>query len=421
MSERSQRIVRNQESPGSLNMRILLLHQNFPGQFRQLAPHLESRGHELVAICSHDRPIMPLRNFKLLRYIEPKKLENLPQGSALWHGAIQRAEAVARLCRDLNQEGWVPDKILAHCGWGESLGLQLIWPTIPQIIWPELWVRPQHLGHGIDPQLRAESLNIDLLQLGQNCLTRSALSMASAWVLPTRYQADSLPHQYRTKHLHVIHEGIDAKNLARPNPKVFFTVRGISLNRQTPIITFVNRNLERLRGFDTFMRSLPQIQRQHPNVRVLIVGDSGGGYGPGHPNGRSWREALLEELHGQLDLDRIHFFGRIPHPELIAMLQASWVHVYLSQPFILGWSLLEAMACGCCVVGSKGMPVEEVIDHNIDGVLLPGTDHDALALQVLTLLNDEPSRTRLGAAARLKALQYDQRITLPMLTQLVES
>lgn len=402
-------------------MRILLIHQNFPGQFRQLAPHLGSRGHELVAICSHDRPIAPIENLKLIRYVEPKKLEELPQGSAIWHGALQRAEAVARLCNNLNQEGWVPDRILAHCGWGESLGPQQIWPTIPHIIWPELWVLPQHLGYGVDSQLRAESLNIELLNLGQNCLTRSALSMASAWVLPTRYQADSLPSQYHNKRLHVIHEGIDAKHVAHPKHDVRFTVRGTELSNQTPIITFVNRNLERLRGFDTFMRALPQIQREHQQVRVLIVGDSGSGYGPGHPSGRSWREALLEELHGQLDHERIHFFGRIPHPQLIAMLQASWVHVYLSQPFILGWSLLEAMACSCCVVGSEGMPVAEVIDHNVDGILLPGTDHDGLALQVLRLLNDEETRTRLGTAARLKALQYDQRITLPVLTQLVES
>lgn len=421
MSGRAQRIVRDEEWLGSLYVRILLIHQNFPGQFRQLAPHLENRGHELVAICSHERPITPFRSLKLLRYTEPKKLGNSPQGSAIWHEALQRTEAVTRLCFNLDKEGWVPDRILAHSGWGESLGIELIWPNTPQLIWPELWLRPSHLGFNRSSQPPIESINFELLQMGRNCLTRSALTMASAWILPTRHQAESLPAEYHTEKLHIIHEGIDAKHLARPNAKASLIVRGITINRQTPTITFVNRNLEGLRGFDTFMRSLPKIQSEHSKVRVLIVGDSDVGYGPGHPSGRSWREALLKELQGQLDLDRIHFFGRIPHPQLIAILQASWVHVYLSQPFILGWSLLEAMACGCCVVGSAGMPVSEVIDHNIDGFLLNGNDHDGIALRILNLLNDEPTRTRIGAAARLKALQYDQRITLPAITRIIEA
>jgi glycosyltransferase involved in cell wall biosynthesis len=399
-------------------MKLLLIHQNFPGQFRQLAPHLQRRGHELVGICSHPRPL-PL-DLRLLRYSEPPKLNQpAPMGTQLWHEALQRAQAVAQQCSQLAAEGWRPDCILAHSGWGETLGVPLVWPNVPQILWPELWLQPQHGGHGVDPEKPLVGLDQHLEHLGRNALTARALDHAQAWVLPTQHQANSFPNTYRDHRLQIVHEGIDTQ-LAVPNPAVSYEVRGIRIDRSVPTITFVNRNLERLRGFDTLMRALPLIQRAHPTVRVLIVGDNEGGYGGGHPSGRPLKQVMLEELDGQLDLERIHFLGRIPHPALINLLQASWVHVYLSYPFILGWSLLEAMACGCCIVGSEGMPVEEVIHNGVEGLLVPVNDHARLAQRVLALLADAPLRERFSAAARQAALAWDQSVTLPQLTALVE-
>jgi glycosyltransferase involved in cell wall biosynthesis len=397
-------------------MKLLLIHQNFPGQFRQLAPYLESQGHELVAICSHQRPVA-LRG-PVLRYAEPDKGEGLPLGTELWHEGLQRSAAVARLCDQLQRQGWRPDRILAHSGWGETLAIAEVWPDVPQLLWPELWVLPEHGGHGHDPMMSIPSLEEHLQQLGRNCLTRAALDQASAWVLPTRHQANSFPLQYQTERLHVIHEGIDT-TLACPNPSVSYQVRGITINRDTPTITFVNRNLERLRGFDLFVQALPRIQRQNPYVRILIVGDNDRGYGGAHASGRPLRQVLLDELAGQLDLERIHFLGRIPHPQLIALLQVSWVHVYLSYPFVLGWSLLEAMACGCCVVGSTGMPVQEVIRHGVEGVLVPMTDPQLLAQAVLSCLADRHRRDRFAQAARQASLAWDQNVTLPQLAALV--
>ena len=393
-------------------MRFLLIHQNFPGQFRQLVPFLSQRGHELVGICSHQRPLAEIANTRVLRYPEPAPAPPELQGrSRLWHEALARAEAVARLCTELKQQGWHPDAIAVHCGWGESLGLQEIWPDVPQIVWPELWMRPEHLGlQPTDP----------LVHLERNLLTRTALSMARAWVLPTQHQARSLPPCFQDQRLHVIHEGIDAKTTAIPNAEMAFEVRGSRIDRTVPTLTLVNRQLEQLRGFDTFMRSLPQLQQRHPRLRVLIVGDNEPGYGPGHPSGRALKEVMLEELSGQLDLGRIHFLGRIPHPHLISLLQVSSVHVYLSSPFILGWSLLEAMACGCCIVGSEGAPVNEVIEHGVEGLLVPGQDANALAQAVDQLLNHPEMRQRLGRAARQRALLYDQRLTLPALAALLE-
>ena len=130
-------------------MRLLLIHQNFPGQFRQLAPYLQKKGHELVAICAHQRPTGV--DCRTLRYAEPSRRDDLPQGSSLAHDHLQRAADVARLCAQLDQEGWRPDCIAVHTGWGESLALREVWSDVPQLLWPELWVLPEHGGHGHDP------------------------------------------------------------------------------------------------------------------------------------------------------------------------------------------------------------------------------------------------------------------------------
>ena len=396
-------------------MRILLIHQNFPGQFRQLTPYLQQRGHQLVAICSHGRPLPEGSDLRVLRYQEPQ-----PQGSPLWQETLERAKAVARLCRQLESEGWRPDRIAAHSGWGETLGLREVWPDAPQILWPELWLRPEHMGYGVDPLITTEPFEMQLDQLGRNALTRAALSMADAWVLPTRHQANSFPAEFQGKRMHVIHEGIDTQ-LARPNPEVSYEVRGVYIDRSVPTLTFVNRQLERLRGFDTLMRALPAIQKAYPRLRTLIVGDNDGGYGGGHPSGQALKQVMLEELRGQLDLERIHFLGRIPHPVLVTVLQASWVHVYLSYPFILGWSLLEAMACGCCIVGSEGMPVNEVIHNGVEGLLVPLNAPERLAQRVISLLGDAALRERFSAASRQAVLSWDQSTTLPQITTLLEA
>ena len=183
-------------------MRILLIHQNFPGQFRQLTPFLQARGHELVAICSHQRPLPEGHRLKVLRYSEP-----MPKGSPLWHECLERSKCVAHLCRQLQSEGWSPDRILVHSGWGESLGLREVWPTANQIVWPELWLRPEHMGHGVDPGITADHFEMKLDQLGRNALTRAALSSANAWVVPTRHQANSFPAEFHGDRMHVIHEG----------------------------------------------------------------------------------------------------------------------------------------------------------------------------------------------------------------------
>ena len=189
--------------------------------------------------------------------------------------------------------------------------------------------------------------------------------------------------------LHVIHEGIDT-TVAKPNPLAKITFDG-SYDRSYPIITFVNRNLERLRGFDVFMRSIPLIQEKYPTAKFVIVGDNEKGYGNGHPSGRPLKDVMLDELKGRIDFSHVHFLGRIPYHQLILLLQVSRVHVYLSYPFILGWSLLEAMSIGCSIVASKGLPVSEVITDGVDGLLVPINSPQLLSKRVISLLSSHIS------------------------------
>ena len=243
-------------------MKILLIHQNFPGQFRQLVPYLLSLGHELMAICSHDRPFP--EGVSGFRYKAPGKPKiPLELGPHLWNEGLNRCASVAHICEILDKRNWVPQCILAHSGWGETLGISEVWPDVPQIICPELWTLPHHGGYGLDPLLPTPSLPQKIEQVGRNAMTRVSLDHADAWVMPTQHQANSLPLEFQDDRLHVIHEGIDT-DVAIPNDNIAYEVRGIRISKKIPTITFVNRNLERLRGFDQFMRSLPSVMEKYP-------------------------------------------------------------------------------------------------------------------------------------------------------------
>ena len=375
-------------------------------------------GHELRAICSHQRPLP--NDEVVLRYEEPD-LTGLTScmvpGLTYWAEGLARAPQVAQRADQWRKEGWVPDLILGHSGWGETLLIHRVWPQCPSIIWPELWVKPQHAGilmppHGVGPTLQQQADHS-----ARNHLTRAALATASAWVLPTRYQAESFPADFQNSRMHVIHEGINTA-VACPRDDVHYTVRGIRVDRSVPTVTFVNRNLERLRGFDVFMRALPQVLTQHPDVRILIVGDNGVGYA-GDGSEVPLKQRMLSELEGRLDLDRVHFLGRIPYEALLALFQTSWVHVYLTQPFILGWSLLEAMACGCALVASEGMPVAEVLTDRHNALLVPGGDPAAVSSSILDLLHNASLRQHLGAQARSDALTWDQSVMWPRFQSLL--
>jgi len=394
-------------------MRLLLVHQNFPGQFRDLGPALCDRGHELKAIGSSQRPSDP--RIEVLRYEH-----NLGERSGIHAHSlevdewIRRSEKVAELAIELKRRGWAPDVMLAHPGWGEALLLRQIFPSTPLVIWPELWLRPDHLG--IDP---AE------MHLGQmqylrikDWLIDGAMADASVAVLPTRYQASTFPERWQNK-ITVLHEGVAETLLELPRLQQLTIADKITLGPNVPVVTFISRNLEPMRGFPTFMRALPSLLANHPSVQIVIVGGDEVSYSSAPENGRNWRDLMLEELGERIDTNRVHLFGRIPHDQLQKLYRRSDLHVYLSKAFVLSWSLIEIMACGTPVLAAANPMMEELINPGVNGELWDGQSEN-LSEAILSILKN-PDQLKLWGLKAKESLQpkYMQKHCLDQLEKLL--
>ena len=218
-----------------------------------------------------------------------------------------------------------------------------------------------------------------------------------------------------------IHDGIDVALAApQPSPAPLTLADGTLLQKGEPIITFVNRSLEPYRGCHTFLRAIPALQSLVPDARIVIVGSTTGvSYGAVCPKGE-WRERFLGEIEGQYDPSRVHFTGTLPYEHFLPLLRLSACHVYLTYPFVLSWSLLEAMSCACPVVGSATAPVQEVIRDGHNGVLVDFFSPSALAEAMADLLKSPERAAALGRAARETVLKdYSLDVCLPRQLQLI--
>ncbi|MFG6083881.1 glycosyltransferase family 4 protein [Paracoccus litorisediminis] len=402
-------------------MRILFVHQNFPGQFLHLAPALAARGHEVMALTDegNQRP-SPIRT---VRYKSPPE-ENPVRGLArTYAGYAERGWLAARGCRALrDRHGYTPDLIFGHSGWGETLFLREIWPEAKLLVYAELLYRTRGHDVGFDPEVTPDSDESRVTTLARSAHLIQGLVQADAGIAPTRYQADSFPPELRQK-LTVIHDGIDTGKV-RPDPNARLELPdGRVLTAQDEVLSYVSRSLEPYRGFHRFMRALPEVMRARPNAQVVLIGGDGASYGTVPRDAESWKAKLLAELDGQLDLSRIHFLGRVPYPQYLSLLQIARVHCYLTYPFVLSWSLTEAMAAGCHIVASDTEPVRELIRDGENGRLVPFFDQGALEQALIRALAGDPEDARLRAAARQTIVDgYDlQSHSLPRLIDWVES
>ena len=401
---------------------ILFVHQNFPGQYRHLAPALQRRGDRVVSIGGPTA--RPLGTIPLHRY-NPMPAGGVPPCHD-WVADLQtkvlRAQAVGELLRRLMANGLRPDLVIGHPGWGELLAVKDLLPAVPVLHQVEF----VYMLEGGDADFDPEFLNRDWRSRTRLRLRRGTQLLALQdldWGLaPTPWQASTVPMEYRER-LSVIHEGIDTDAIGPEGPSTIRLERaGLAFTPGDPVVTFVARNLEPYRGFHVFLRMLPRLQELCPAAHVLIVGAEGVSYGSPPPGGGSWKETLLKELEGRLDLSRIHFVGQVPHALLHEVFRVSACHVYLTYPFVLSWSLLEAMSCGALIVGSATPPVQDVIRHGENGLLVDFFDGEALARQVAAVLADPEPLRPLRQAARASVVErFDlQRVCLPGQLALVD-
>ncbi|MCE2679674.1 MAG: glycosyltransferase [Burkholderiales bacterium] len=400
--------------------KILLIHQNFPGQFKHLYPELV-RHHEAVGLTINaHKPAAPIR---LVQY-SPKK--GSTAGVHPWVGDLEtkviRAEAAYMVMLELRESGFTPDLVIAHPGWGESLFIKEVWPNTRLAVYCEFFYHLKGADVGFDPEFEVEDIGMAPRLSMKNVNMRLHMDMADAGIAPTQWQASVFPKAFQSK-ISVIHDGVDTDSI-KPNPAVSLVLGRVgNIDRSHEIITFVNRNLEPMRGCHQFIRALPELMRLRPNARILIVGGDSVSYGKKPDGGKTWKQIFLDEVREKLDLSRIHFLGMLDRRNFTQLLQISTVHVYLTYPFVLSWSLMEAMSAGCAIVASQTKPVEEVIFDDETGVLTDFFNPQALAEKVAALAADPERRKRLGEAARAHVVKhYDLKtVCLPKQMAWVES
>jgi glycosyltransferase involved in cell wall biosynthesis len=387
--------------------RLLFVHQNFPGQYRHLAAHYAAHaGYRVVAVGEkanlQRQPRLP--GVETLGYDVPELQISDPFNSSVLK-AIHRGKRVAAGALQLKRQGFQPDVIFAHLGWGEALFLKDVFPKAKVLLYCEFFYRAQGGDMGFDPEFPTSAEKLLRLRV-MNAPLLMSLDASDWGMAPTRWQQKQFSPAHAER-MSVIHDGIDT-DVVTPGER-----------EEEELITYVARNLEPYRGFHTFMRAIPEIQKRRPKARIVIVGGDEVSYSPRLPPGQTYRQLLLREIEGRADLSKVAFTGRIPYAQYLALLRRSSAHVYLTYPFVLSWSLLEAMSAGCLVVGSRTPPVEEVIRHGENGLLTDFFAAEQIASSIDQALSRDHQELR-KAARRTVVERFDlKRVCLPAQLELV--
>ena len=375
------------------------MHPSFPGQFLYLAQYLGRNPENKVVFLAKDNAIQTqLAGVTLALYKAPRAVRKdchpylRPAEEAILEG-----QQVARALDSLRKKGFVPDVILGHTGWGSLLYVKDIYPEVPVLGYFEWYYHSLHSDSywwpdekpAIDDMLRIRTKNAHHLL---------SLEACDAGYTPTKWQYEQFPAIWQSK-LDVVHDGIDTEfcQPAVKRPGLVLEDAKLNLPEGTEIITYVSRGFEVFRGFPYFMDAIRIVLKHRPKCHVVIVGSDKVCYGPQLKDTSYQKE---EEKKGGYDAERVHFVGMRNRGDYRKILQASSVHIYLTRPFILSWSMLEAMSFGCPMVASKTPPVEEVMVDGENGLLAEFRSPHHIARRVEELLDDRELAARLGKAAR---------------------
>jgi glycosyltransferase involved in cell wall biosynthesis len=400
--------------------KILFVHNNFPGRFEFLLPALKSSGHQCVAIAQGGRQVegVPLLLWKSARSSTPGLFDLAVRAEA----DLIRGRAAADCALRLKEQGFEPDLIIGHPAWGEVTFMKEIFPRARQIMVGEFYYKARGGDVGFDPEFQDGGTPDGFKVHAKNAVMAMCYAEADRIICPTPFQASAFPPALRERAL-IIHEGIDTDRIKRRAGARLKLDQGRELDGSAPVVTFINRVFEPMRGFHIMMRALPALLQAVPDVTVLMIGsEKSAGYGAAAPEGGTWRGLMMKELGDRLDPARVVFTGPVPHETMLTALSLSWAHVYYTYPFVLSWSLLEAMACECLVLASDTPPLRDAIEHGGNGLLHDFFDIDALSQAMIDACGDPERYARLRSAARRTVLdKFDQRrICLPAWLKVIE-
>ena len=392
-------------------MNVLFIHQNFPGQFRHLVNYFTSSAdNRVVGIC---QPLAPgIRDQRFSRVLKSvykphrKPSKNVHPYLTRVEDAVLNGQGVARCLIDLRKKGFKPDIAFAHIGWGEVLYFKDVFPDVPLIGHCEFYYHGNGADVGFDPEFPA-TIDDRMRVNTWNMTQLASLVSIDGGVSPTRWQRNLYPSEFHGK-IEIIHEGIDTETVKPDGNQHLVLPDGTTLTKDMEVVTYTARGLEPYRGFHIFMKAAEEICRRRPQCHIIITGGDEVRYGKRLPEGLSYREKLLQEV--TIDKKRVHFMGLVPYETHLKTLQISSAHVYLTIPFVLSWSMMEAMAAQCVIIGSATPPVEEVIDDGRNGLLCDFFSPQQIADRVDEVFNDPDRMHRLGEAARRDIIErYDMK------------
>lgn len=399
-------------------MKCLFIHNNFPAQFIHLANSLIQYGNEVVFLSNYRRNDVNIKGVRLI-LLPPVKIEQDKIKSDS-HKTSQEmfftGESFAGAMIKLKDEGFSPDIIIAHPGWGAAVYCKDIFPDAGYIAYCEWFYNKGELYHFF--QRNDDKPSSYAPNRHRNFYQFDALSECDAAIAPTYWQHSQYPREFATK-INIIHDGIDT-NFFSPGQEDG-KLGDIDLASFQEIVTYATRGMEPYRGFPQFYRAIPHILSARPNCHIVIMADDKTSYSAKRSDGKTWLQVMMDEV-PEATSDRVHFIGYGNYLSYRKLLRFSSVHIYLSVPFVLSWSLLEAMSCGCLVVASATTPVREVIRNHFNGILTSFSDSKAIANDVINALDSTNGLSQIRINAR-KTIEekYDTKITLPITLQLIET
>lgn len=376
-------------------VQILFLHDNFPAQFGVFGQYLARNGWDVW--YGTQRKGAALDGLKTFVYAPHRDVtEKIHPYVGGFERAVLNGQSLARSALKLKEKGLNPDIVMAHSGWGNGLFVKDLWPKSAYIAYFEWYYRSgapdivfmQEAKRELDDDLRSRSRNTPILM---------DLASCDAGLCPTEFQKSQFPACFHDK-ITVMHDGIDVERY-KPQEGATLVLPDLNLSHVDEIITYVARGMEPYRGFPEFMKALEIVLAQRPDTHAVILGEDRVAYGKKLPEGESFKQRAQSSL--DIDWSRVHFTGLAPRPDYLKVLQASSVHVYLTVPFVLSWSMMEAMSTGCAIVSSDVDPVSEMAGGETPTLLQ--VDHrnpGAVAAGIKTLLDDRGKAKALGDAAR---------------------